>query len=440
MTTGATPAVGHLARPPRRVLPVIVSAQFAGTSLWFAGNAVLGDLQAEWTLGGGTISAMTSAVQLGFIFGTLVFALLAIADRLPAHRVFLVSSLLAAGCNAGTVALDGGELFAFLALRFGVGFFLAGVYPVGMKLAASWYRPAVGEQSVGDQRLGRALSFLVAALVLGTAFPHLVRALGSSLPWRSVMLLVSLIAVAGGVAMVLLVPEGSRLRDSPSAVATTGPRPGLDLRSLVAVFRIPAFRASTLGYFGHQWELYAMWAFVPVIVGAHLSAGEGERLAAGVPAWSFAVIAAGAIGSVGGGLLAPRLGSARVAVTQLAISGLCCLLLPLLFLAPAWLFFPFLLMWGVSAVGDSPQYSALNASAAPPAQVGSALTLVVSLGFGLKVGSIELLGALSRSIAPRFFGLPLLLGPIIGLLAMRPLLAKRQSLAKRSLDRSRSMS
>ena len=400
---------------------MLVLAQFAGTSLWFAGNAVLADLQAQSGLAASAVSLITSSVQLGFIAGTLVFALLALADRVPGNWLFSASAMLGAGCNAAVVALDG-QLPALLALRFAVGFFLAGVYPVGMKLAASWYQPTGAAVDGRPRWLGRAMAFLVGALVLGTAFPHLVRAAGSSLPWRTVLLLVSLVACAGAVALLLLVPEGGRL---PAAGARRGAAQGgglrLDPRSLLAVFRVPAFCRSAFGYFGHMWELYAMWAFVPVIVAGYLPSGEGGS----VSGWAFAIIAAGAFGCAAGGVVAPRVGSARVAVLQLAVSGLCCALLPLIFGAPPWLFFGFLLLWGVAVVGDSPQYSALNAAAAPPAQVGSALTLVVSLGFGLTIGSIELLGALSTTLAPRFLGLPLLVGPLLGLLAMRPLVARR---------------
>jgi MFS family permease len=385
--------------------------------LWFAGNAILPDLQLEWGLATGVVSSVTSAVQLGFIAGTLAFALVNVADRVPAARLFFVSGLVGAAANAATTLLTG-QLGLLLLLRFVVGFSLAGVYPVGMKLAASWYR---GDGGAAQDRLGRAIGFLVGALVLGTAFPHLVRGVSTALPWRTVMLVVSATAVAGATLLLLLVPEGPRL------AAPGGPAPA-GVRALLKVFRVPDFRAAALGYFGHMWELYAFWAFLPVVVAARLAARQaaGAAFAASaISAWSFAIIAVGAAGCAVGGLLASRVGSGRVAATQLAWSGLSCLLLPLLFAAPGWLFFAFMLLWGVAVVGDSPQYSALNAATAPPGQVGSALTLVVSIGFAITIGSVELLGWLASRIEVQYLALPLVVGPAIGLFGMRKLLAKR---------------
>ena len=188
---------------PARVLPVIVLSQFAGTSLWFAGNALLPDLERHLALGHQAVASVTSAVQLGFIAGTLVFALLNLADRFSPRVVFFLSALLAALANTGLLALPhlGSAYEALLALRFATGFFLAGIYPVGMKIAASWYR----------QGLGNALGLLVGALVLGTALPHLLRGVGGGLPWDTVAITLSMLAATGGGLMLLLVPEGPHL-------------------------------------------------------------------------------------------------------------------------------------------------------------------------------------------------------------------------------------
>jgi MFS family permease len=266
---------------PRRILPVIVASQFAGTSLWFAGNAVIGDLQREWGLAPQALGYVTSAVQLGFICGTLVFAFFAIADRHSPRLVFFACALLGALANLALLAADGG-LVPLLVLRFATGFFLAGIYPVGMKIAAGWYRSG----------LGHALGFLVGALVLGTAFPHLLRALGAAWPWQSVLAGVSAAAALGGVLMLALVPDGPHLvRGAP-----------FDPRALAVIFRSRGFRASAFGYFGHMWELYAFWAFVPVALAARVPPQD-------VPAWSFAVIAAGALGCVAGGFASLRAGA-----------------------------------------------------------------------------------------------------------------------------------
>ena len=381
---------------PTRILPAIVLSQFAGTSLWFAGNAVLGDLEREWGLAAGAVGHATSAVQLGFIAGTLVFAFFALSDRWPARAVFLACALLGAAANLGVLA--GGGLAALVGWRFATGFFLAGIYPVGMKIAAGWYR----------EDLGKALGWLVGALVLGTAFPHLLKSLGQSWPWQSVLAAVSAVAALGGAAIYLLVPDGPYL--------TKGAR--FDPRALASVFRSPDFRASAFGYFGHMWELYAFWAFVPLALAAHGAVTN-------VSFWSFAVIAAGFAGCVAGGLVSLRAGSAPVAFVQLAASGICCLLSPFLFGAPEALYLGFLLFWGIVVVGDSPQFSALNAASAPPDRVGSALTIANCIGFAITIFSIQLLNLLAAHWPLQYLLVLLAPGPILGLLALRPLLRRK---------------
>jgi len=379
---------------PARILPVIVAAQFAGVAIWFAGNAVLGDLQRAWGLPEAALGYVTSAVQLGFIAGTLAFAFLALADRYSPRLVYLVCSLLGALANLAAVAADG-SLPALLATRFVTGFFLAGIYPVGMKIASGWYQ----------KDLGNALGLLVGALVLGTAFPHLLKGLGQSWPWETVLLGVSLLCATGGVLMYRLVPDGPHL----------GRGAKFDPAALAAVFRSRGFRASAFGYFGHMWELYAFWAFVPLALASRPGVGN-------ISLWAFAVIAAGALGCAGGGLVSLRAGSARVAVAQLAASGACCLLSPLLFAAPLPVFLGFLLFWGVAVVGDSPQFSALNAANAPRALVGSALTIVNCIGFAITIFSIQLLNAAAAWMPVQYLFVLLAPGPVFGLLAMRPLL------------------
>jgi len=381
---------------PARILPVIMLSQFAGTALWFAGNAVLGDLQQQWGLAPQALGYVTSAVQLGFISGTLVFAFFALSDLFSPRNVFFVCSLLGALCNAATLIVPH-EFQWLVALRFCTGFFLAGVYPVGMKIAAGWF----------ERDLGNALGFLLGALVVGTAFPHLLRGLGQALSWQGVMLSVSAIAVGGGLAMLALVPDGPYLKKGARFQPT----------AFAAIFRSPDFRASSFGYFGHMWELYAFWAFVPVALAAH--AGIEER---SLPIWSFAVIAAGAIGCVGGGLVSLRTGSARVAFAQLACSGICCLVSPVLFHAPTPVFVAFLLFWGMVVVGDSPQFSALNARYAPRELVGSALTVANCIGFAITIPAIQLLNTALPALGPQYLFLLLVPGPVLGLLALRPLL------------------
>jgi MFS family permease len=382
---------------PCRILPIIIFSQFAGTSLWFAGNAVLGDLQRQWGLPAAALGYLTSAVQLGFIAGTLTFAALAISDRFSPRIVFFGCSLLGALANLGVYVADG--YMALLAMRFVTGFFLAGIYPVGMKIATGWYR--------GD--LGNALGFLVGALVLGTAFPHLIKGLGQALLWETVLLAVSLLAATGG-ALMLLVPDGPHLAKGAK----------FDPKALAVIFRSRAFRASAFGYFGHMWELYAFWAFVPLVLAAYLAYHGAAGI--NVSVWAFIIIAAGSLGCAGGGLISLRAGSAPVAFAQLAASGLCCALSPLFFHAPMPVFLAFLVFWGIVVVGDSPQFSALNAQNAPREWVGSALTIANCIGFAITIVSIQLLNSCAGFLDARYLLLLLTPGPILGLIALRPLL------------------
>ena len=394
-----SPTHDAMDRRPRRILPVIIFSQFTGASLWFAGNAVLPDLQRLWGLAPDALGYTTSSVQLGFISGTFLFAVLAISDLFSPRRIFLLCSLIGACCNAGIYLFADG-LASLMVFRFLTGFFLAGIYPIGMKIAAGWYQ----------RDLGRAIGYLVAALVLGTAFPHLLKAIGHSLPWSSVILSVSVIAAFGGLVMYVLVPDGPHV--------TKGAK--FDPGALKEIFQSRNFRSSAFGYFGHMWELYAFWAFVPVILAAHIGSGTAGSL--NIPLWAFIIMGVGSIGCAQGGILSGRFGSARVAATQLGVSGICCILSPVLIAAPTPVFLLFLMVWGMTVVGDSPQFSALNALYAPKALVGVALTIVNCIGFSITIVSIQLLTYANHFIDTRWLFLLLTIGPVAGLYAMRPLL------------------
>ena len=305
MTTTAT-STTNAAPPaiPRRILPVIALSQFAGTSLWFAINAVMADLQRAADLPAAAVGWLTGAVQLGFIAGTLVFALLAVADRFSPRLVFLCSALAGAALAVATALLPP-ELTSLFVLRFLTGVCLAGIYPVGMKIAAGWYA----------QGLGWALGVLVGALILGTALPFALRALGTHWPWQGVMLAVAGVAAAGGVAMALWVPDGPHLAARLQRAAR------IDPRALGVIWHDRRVRASAFGYFGHMGELYAFFVLLPAIVGMRFAGADASW-------WVFVVIAAGALACVVGGLLARRVGGARVAGAQLLCSGLCCLAAP----------------------------------------------------------------------------------------------------------------
>ena len=382
---------------PRRVLPVLVLAQVLGTSPWFAVNAVMPDLQHAFGWDASAVGTLTAALQLGFIVGTLMFALLTVADRFAARRVFLFCALAAAACTLAAAA-SAGQFATLVVWRALTGFFLAGIYPVGMKLASMWF----------PRGLGSALGWLVGALVLGSASPHALRALGANWPWTTVFVAVALAAVLAGLLVLLLLPEPA-----------PRPMPALHLSALNSLWRDRRVRASVLGYFGHMWELYTLWVLLPLVLATRLL----DSVA--VSWWSFAAVGAGALGCVWGGLAAQRHGSAAVASRQLALGGCCGLLAPWLLDAPLPFFLAWLLLWGVTVAGDSPQFSALTAANAPPEAVGSVLTLSNSIGFAISVLSIELFVRLAQSL-PLAQLLPwLALGPALGLLAMRPLHARR---------------
>ena len=385
---------------PKRILPTLVLAQFAGTSLWFAVNAVMPDLQQQMGWPASAVGRLTSALQLGFIVGTLVFALLAIADRFSARRVFLFCALAGALCTLGAL-MRIASFSELLLWRAATGFFLAGIYPVGMKIASQWF----------PKGLGVALGWLVGALVLGSASAHGIRALSVELPWSTVMISVALLAAAGGLILFMAIPE------PPNTTANTKK---LEMQALATIWTDWRVRASVLGYFGHMWELYTFWVLVPLILATQLN-GQALSFAA------FGVLGIGAVGCIGGGWLAKRWGSARVATLQLSMSGICCLLAPWLMSAPLIWFLLWLAVWGITAAGDSPQFSTLTASNAPKHAVGSVLTLTNCIGFALSIVSIELFTSLAQehqlsSLLP-WLGI----GPLLGVLAMRPLLGKQFS-------------
>ena len=377
------------------ILAVIVFSQFACTSLWFAGNAVVADLQHDFQLPSNALGHITSAVQFGFIAGTLTFALLTIADRFSPSKVFFTCALLGALCNASILVLDGG-LFMVVTLRALTGFMLAGIYPVGMKIASDYH----------EKGLGKALGYLVGALVLGKAFPFLVKSFTVALSWEYVIVATSALAVVGGSMVSVMVPDGPYRKKST----------GLDLTAVVKVFRERAFRAAAFGYFGHMWELYAFWAFVPVILEYYKEVHP--QLSIDVPVFSFLIIGIGALACVLGGYLSFRWGSARVAFTALLFSFLSCVFSPWLFQLPWIPFLMFVLFWGMAVITDSPQFSTLVAYNAPKKFQGTALTIVNSLGFAITIFSIQLLNTLRVYWDPVYIFVPLAIGPLLGLIPM----------------------
>ncbi len=383
-------------RRSQLVLPIIVLAQFCCTSLWFAGNGVMEDLAAAFDLSASALPHLTSAVQFGFISGTLVFAFLTIADRFSPSQVFFASALAGALSNLGMM-YEGGSLGSLLLFRFLTGFFLAGIYPVGMKIAADHFQAG----------LGRSLGFLVGALVVGTAFPHLLKSLDLSIAWQGVLVATSVMAVLGGVLIVWLVGDGPYRKASIQ----------MDLTALVKVFANKNFRSAAFGYFGHMWELYAFWAFVPLMmaqfVGSDLTAPSAISLGA------FIVIGLGGLSCAAAGVLSQRLGTQRLATWALGASCLCCLLSPLVFSQRSGpLTMCFLVFWGLVVIADSPLFSTLVARNAMAEARGTALTIVNCLGFAITIVSIQIVGWLALRMEVRYLFLILAVGPLLGIWAL----------------------
>jgi MFS family permease len=357
---------------------LIVLSQFAGTSLWFVGNAVLPELKQSLNLSQYAVSQVTSAVMLGFVAGTLVFAFLSLADRFSPVKLFFISSLLGALCNSSVawIATDANSL---LALRFMTGFFIAGIYPVGMKIAADWF----------DKGLGKALGFLLGALVLGTAFPHLLKNRDFELPWKSVLYCTSLFALAGGILMILFVGDGPHRKRSG----------GFQWNAFGEIFRSKKWRQAAFGYFGHMWELYTFWGFVPLIIELF---NRKNNLSLNVPLLSFLIIASGLISCITGGYLSQRWGSGRVATLALLVSGICCVASPAFFYLPTFAFITMLFIWGLSVCPDSPQFSTLVAQYSPEHLKGTALTIYNSIGFSVAIISLIIIDRVFH--AKGFFG------------------------------------
>ena len=389
-------------KTPWYLLPVIVIAQFTGTSLWFAGNAIIPELSESFHLPYGAVGDLTTSVQFGFIAGTLCFAILSVADRISPRTVFLVCALLGAFFNLMIYLVPFGY-FSLLIYRFLTGFFLAGIYPVGMKIAADWYQ----------DRLGHSLGLLVGALVVGTGFPYLVRSLGAGFSWQIVLVVVSSVAAFGGILLFSLIKDGPYRKKNKKFKAS----------DFLKIFAIKDFRLAAFGYFGHMWELYAFWAFVPALLLKYLEKQPGTQI--NIPLWSFLVIGSGFFGCALGGILSIKIGSAKVAFTQLLISGFCCVFILVVYQFHVVIFLAFLLIWGITVVGDSPQYSTLVARTAPKELIGTALTITNCIGFSITIVSIQLIKHLDITGEIEHAMIWLALGPAFGLISIFRLVSKR---------------
>jgi MFS family permease len=370
----------------KRILFIIVLSQFLCTSLWFAGNAIMPDIIKYFNTAPGYLANLISAVQLGFITGTLIFAFLAIADRFSPSKVFFCCATLGALCNLPIIFIEISPR-SILISRFLTGFFLAGIYPIGMKIAADHFKKG----------LGRSLGFLVGALVAGTALPHLIRTITLEFHWKYMLMTISALSVIGGVLILSFVTDGQYRKQLKRFQAAV----------FIKNFRNRNFRSAALGYFGHMWELYAFWVFVPVMLASHYADDD--------VAWmSFTIIGVGAIACAVSGMISQRFGVKNVATASLLLSGICCLVSPFVLPNQAMVV-GFLIFWGIVVIADSPLFSTLVAQNAEEQTKGSSITIVNCIGFAITIVSIQFIQYLSNRIDNQYIYMFLAIGPVLGL-------------------------
>ena len=383
-----------------RSISILVLAEILAMSVWFTSSAVLGDMNQEVQIDPWRQALLASGVQLGFAAGALGYAIFGLADKYDPRHVFAMSGLIAALANLGLIFAPIGSLFA-ISLRLLTGIFLAGVYPVGMKIAVSW----------GQQDRGLLVGLLVGALTLGSAAPHLLAFFGGA-DWRAAVCFASLFALigAGLVLFSALGPFYSRATH-------------FSAKTLKMAWQHPSMRRVFIGYLGHMWELYAFWAWIGIALGAAFSVQDpGSTHQDMAKLIAFGAVAIGAIACVIAGHFGDRIGKAKITILAMSGSAISALLAALVFSGPPALLIIVVLFWGATIIADSAQFSALIADIAPAQHVGSLMTLQTALGFGLTVVTVQLTPWLAEMAGWPAVFIVLAIGPLIGIVAMRSLL------------------
>ncbi|HEX4743386.1 MAG TPA: MFS transporter [Candidatus Limnocylindria bacterium] len=385
-----------------RALAILALAMVLSMTTWFSASAVLPTLRSIWQLSAGEGALLTIAVQLGFVAGAVTSALTNVSDLMPARRLFFLASLGAAAAN-GLVAVSDGLALA-LPLRFLTGFFVAGIYPPAMKVMATHFRTGRGQ----------ALGIMIGALTIGSALPHLVNGLGG-IDWRAVVLTTSALTVVGGIVAIAFVPDGPY----PFARGSFQPR------FMFRMFRDPAVRLANLGYFGHMWELYAMWSWFAIFFGDSVLASGGAEGAG--PLGAFVVIGAGAIGCYAGGVLGDRWGRTRTTALAMAASGTCAAVIGLTYGRSPLLVLAVGVVWGIAVIADSAQFSTMVTELADQSYVGTALTTQMAIGFSLTVATIWLVPLARDAVGWQWAFTLLVPGPLLGVWAMLSLRRRPES-------------
>jgi MFS family permease len=380
----------------KSVLPKVIIAQFFCTSLWFSGNAILPELVGQLQLDSSFFGHFTSIIQFGFVAGTLLFALFSISDRYAPAKVFFVSAVLA-GLFNWCICISTLNAHQLLFLRFSTGFFLAGIYPVGIKIVADYYVAG----------LGKSLGFLVGALVLGSALPHLLKNIVIGFPWKYVIYSTTILSFVGGFFVWLYVPNGPYRKAGEQ----------LKFNNLLLGFKKFDFKMVAVGYFGHMWELYTFWAFVPIMLTAYNQRYATAQL--NVSILSFFIIASGAVACSFSGIISQYFGARKVAICALLISCICCMVSPLfVFNSSPILFVLFLFIWGLAVIADSPMLSALVAQNAPVQSKGTSITIVNCIGFSFTIISVEFMSWLYNNVHLQYIYTFLAIGPILSIIAL----------------------
>lgn len=380
-----------------RALTWISIAELFALSLWFSASVIAPQLIELWNIDESYEGWLSSAVPLGFVMGTLFSSALGIADRYNPRKIFAISALFGAVLNGLLMFVH----FAFLGilLRILTGVTLAGVYPIAVKMLSQWF----------PKKRGLAIGILIAALTIGSALPHFVKVFFANVNWQSIIMSTSLLAILAAIIVYLILEDAPiELKNTPFSIKLIG-----------KVVRNKAAMLANYGYFGHCWELYGMWTWLPAFLTASFTAASTNVSNWFIALSSFIVIGvAGGIGCVVGGFVSDKIGRSNLTIISMIVSAICCILIGFTFTHSIWLTFIVAIIWGASIISDSAQFSAAVSEVAEGKYVGTALTFQMCIGFLITIFSINLIPIIQKVIGWEWVFIILAIGPILGTIAM----------------------